>query len=275
MNKIKISVQKIKECFKKMIERPISPSAKIGFFILIGFIILGSYFTSGLNNISVLTNAQGITVSGTSERFVTSDRATISLNLIIDDSNISNDAGVKKITDARDSLVKYLVNFSIDGKDIDVKPMSSVSMCTIRDKNSWDTCLGKKYTEYMLNIDVSSNDVLKIKDLSLNINNYINNELSSYFQNVNLNVNSAQYFYTRLSSIKTEMLNEATKNAFERADAIARSTGDRAGSVITASQGVFQITSKDSVDTSDYGSYDTNTIDKKITAVVRVSFKVK
>jgi hypothetical protein len=71
------------------------------------------------------------------------------------------------------------------------------------------------------------------------------------------------------------MLNEATKNAFERAEAIAKSTGNHAGAVITASQGVFQITGKDSVDAQDYGIYDTSTIEKKITAVVRVSFKVK
>ena len=71
------------------------------------------------------------------------------------------------------------------------------------------------------------------------------------------------------------MLNEATKNAFERAEAIAKSTGNHAGAVITASQGVFQITGKDSVDAQDYGIYDISTIEKKITAVVRVSFKVK
>lgn len=275
MNNIKNVSQKIKECFTKLIHRPISSTATMGIIILIGFIILGSFFKSGLSNISVLTNAQGITVSGTSERFVTSDRATLSLNLTIDDSSISNDAGVKKITDARDTLIKFLVNYGIDAKEIDVQPMSSVPMCTLRDKNSWDTCLGKKYTEYLLNINVASDDVVKIKDLSLNINNYINNQLGSYFQNVNLNVNNTQYFYKKLSTIKTEMLNEATKNAFERAEAIAESTGNHAGNVITASQGVFQITSKDSVDASDYGSYDTSTVEKKITAVTRVSFKVK
>lgn len=275
MNNIKKITQRIKESFTKITQKPVSSTTTIGIIILIGFIILGSFFKSGLNNISVLTNAQGITVSGTSERYVTSDRGSLSINLTLDDSNISNDTGIKTIINARDSLIKYLVDYGIDSKDIDVQPISNISMCTLRDKNSWDTCLGKKYTEYILNMNVSSNDVNKIKDLSLNINNYVNNELKNYFQDVNLNINNTQYFYTKLSGIKTEMLNEATKNAFERAEAIAKSTGNHAGNVITASQGVFQITAKDSIDTSDAGSYDTSTIDKKITAVTRVSFKVK
>ncbi|MBP9766004.1 MAG: SIMPL domain-containing protein [Candidatus Pacebacteria bacterium] len=275
MNKFNTIIEKIEEYVKRKIESKIFPLMIICVAIILGFIILGSSFKSGLGNISVLANAQGITVSGTSEKYVTSDRASLSINLLIDNPNLSNEANLKKIIDARDSLIKYLVNHGIDSKEIDVQPTSNIPMCTLRDKNSWDSCLGKKYSEYMLNVNIASDDVMKIKDLSLNINNYINNELGSYFENVSLNINTTQYFYTKLSNIKTEMLNEATKNAFERAEAIARSTGNHAGNVITASQGVFQITSKDSVDTSDYGSYDTSTIDKKITAVTRVSFKVK
>lgn len=275
MNKFNTIIEKIEEYVKRKIESKIFPLMIICVAIILGFIILGSSFKSGLGNISVLANAQGITVSGTSEKYVTSDRASLSINLLIDNPNLSNEANLKKIIDARDSLIKYLVNHGIDSKEVDVQPTSNIPMCTLRDKNSWDSCLGKKYSEYMLNVNIASDDVMKIKDLSLNINNYINNELGSYFENVSLNINTTQYFYTKLSNIKTEMLNEATKNAFERAEAIARSTGNHAGNVITASQGVFQITSKDSVDTSDYGSYDTSTIDKKITAVTRVSFKVK
>jgi hypothetical protein len=48
-----------------------NPAFTLSIIILLGFIILGAFFKSSMNNISVLTNAQGITVSGTSERFVT------------------------------------------------------------------------------------------------------------------------------------------------------------------------------------------------------------
>lgn len=266
----------VKNYFKNDLKSVISrPAFVLGILFLLGFVVLGAYFKSGLNNISVLTNAQGITVSGTAEKFVTSDRGTISINIKTDSLDSSQSIAINKLSSARDSLVKYLVKYGIQEKDIDSLAFNTLDQCTLRDKNSWDTCLGKKYSEFNQTINISSDDVNKIKDLSLNINSYIDNNLAASFSGVEISVQGTQYFYTKLAEVKTEMLNEATKNAFERAEAIANSTNNHAGAVITASQGVFQITQKDSVDASDYGSYDTSTIDKKITAVVRVSFKVK
>ena len=55
---------------------------------------------------------------------------------------------------------------------------------------------------------------------------------------------------------------------------IAQSTGNSIGSVRSAKMGVLQITAADSTDVSDYGVYDTSTIEKDMTAVVNVSFAV-
>lgn len=248
----------------------------ISISVILGFIILGYSFNRGLSNISVLTNAQGITVSGISQREVVSDKGKITFLLSIDNSIITSDASVKKIVDARDSLIKYLTNIEkVKPEDISALSINTISSCTERDRNYYDNCIGKKYNVYNLSVAVASQDVNLIKDLSLNINTKIQNNLKTYFDGVNINTNQTEYYYGKFDAIKSEMLNEATKNAFERADAIANSTGNKAGEVITANQGVFQVTSKDSTDTSDYGYYDTSTIDKKITAVVRVSFKVK
>jgi len=43
----------------------------------------------------------------------------------------------------------------------------------------------------------------------------------------------------------------------------------------SADMGVFQVTAVNSVDVSDYGSYDTSAFEKQITAVVRRSFLYK
>ena len=42
-----------------------------------------------------------------------------------------------------------------------------------------------------------------------------------------------------------------------------------------AKTGVFQITSRNSTDVSDYGIYDTSSLEKDITAVVLVTFGMK
>ncbi len=84
-----------------------------------------------------------------------------------------------------------------------------------------------------------------------------------------------QYLYTQLSQLRIEMVAEATKDAKARAEAIARSTGNQVGTVRSAQTGVFQITSRHSTDVSDYGIYDTSSLDKDITAVVSVQFSLK
>ena len=66
----------------------------------------------------------------------------------------------------------------------------------------------------------------------------------------------------------------AAKDAKERAERIAQSTGNSIGAVRSAKMGVLQITAADSTDVSDYGVYDTSTIEKDMTAVVNVSFAV-
>ncbi|MEY4841099.1 MAG: hypothetical protein RLZZ374_2007 [Cyanobacteriota bacterium] len=47
------------------------------------------------------------------------------------------------------------------------------------------------------------------------------------------------------------------------------------GAITNADTGSFQITSPNSTETSDSGSYDTRTIDKDITAVMAVTFRVE
>ena len=116
---------------------------------------------------------------------------------------------------------------------------------------------------------VESDNVNLVRDLSLNADGVLANK------GVQLQTVSVDFFYNKLADIRAEMLAEASKNAKERAEAIAESTGNKIGSVKDASQGVFQVTQRNSTEVSDYGNYDTSTIEKKITAIVRASFEVK
>ena len=84
-----------------------------------------------------------------------------------------------------------------------------------------------------------------------------------------------EYLFTKLSDIRGELLAEATKDARERAKAIAESAGGRVGPVRQARMGVFQITPRFSTEESDYGMYDTSSLEKDVTAVVSVTFAVE
>jgi len=84
-----------------------------------------------------------------------------------------------------------------------------------------------------------------------------------------------EYLYTRLAELRSEMLAEAAADAHRRAQSMAGSVGSEVGAVRSARMGVFQITARNSTDVSDYGIYDTMSLEKDITAVVSVTFAVK
>jgi len=116
--------------------------------------------------------------------------------------------------------------------------------------------------------EVRSSDVEAITALSGRAADLIN-------EGVQLELYPIEYYYTRLSDLRTEMLAQAAADARRRAESIASSVGSRIGPVRSARTGVFQITARNSTDVSDYGIYDTSSLEKDITAVVSITFAVK
>ncbi|MGB1745405.1 MAG: SIMPL domain-containing protein, partial [Limisphaerales bacterium] len=80
------------------------------------------------------------------------------------------------------------------------------------------------------------------------------------------------YFFTKLEDLKLDLLEEAAANSKLRAERLAKSAGNRVVGVISASQGIFQITQPNSTQTSSWGMYDTSSIKKKCGPSSRWSF---
>ena len=83
------------------------------------------------------------------------------------------------------------------------------------------------------------------------------------------------YFYSKLSDEKVKMLEDATADAKDRASAMLKATNNKVGKIQSVNMGVFQITPVDSTSVSDMGISDTTTIEKKITSVANVTFRIK
>lgn len=94
-------------------------------------------------------------------------------------------------------------------------------------------------------------------------------------EGVPVQAQAPEYIYTKLAEIRTALLEDATKDARARAEAIVRSTGSQIGAVREARMGVFQITPRFSTEIADYGINDVTAIDKDVTAVVRVTFTIR
>ncbi len=79
-----------------------------------------------------------------------------------------------------------------------------------------------------------------------------------------------------LEESKMELLAKATANAFERAQTLARGSGNSIGKLASASQGVFHILARGSTSSSEWGGeYDTSTIEKTARVVVTLDYTVE
>jgi hypothetical protein len=104
-------------------------------------------------------------------------------------------------------------------------------------------------------VEINSGEVDSITDISRK-----STELIS--QGIVFTSYPPQYFYTKISDLKIDMIAEATKDSKNRATQIAEKSGSKCGKLRSASLGVFQITPANSNEVSDYGMNDTSSLNK-------------
>jgi uncharacterized protein len=229
----------------------------LGVCVVIASLVFGWFYSNAKKG------DDAISVTGSAKRRITSD-------LVIWSAGVSQQApqladAYKSLADNIPRIKQYLLSKGIPENQMTV---SSISSVTLKGKDS-DGNETNEITGYSLSqsIEVRSSDVQKIAQIARESTELLN-------QGILLESATPKYYYTAIGDLKIEMLGEAAKDAKERASKIAQSTGNSIGSVRSAKMGVLQITAADSTDVSDYGVYDTSTIDKDMTAVVNVSFAV-
>jgi len=205
-----------------------------------------------------------ISSTGSAKTLVTSD--TVKWNL-----NISRKAyeGTLKTEYANMAYDTQLVKDFLkkNGVSDEVITVSQISANEIYKYNSnGDT--GPR--EYNLNqtIKVESSDVQAIDALSKNVDELIN-------RGVFINGNYLEFYVSSLPELRVSLLSDAIKDAKARAEQIAESNGQSVGSLQSASSGVTQVLAPNSIDISDYGQYDTQSIEKEVMITVRATFFLK
>jgi len=227
------------------------------FVIALGIVISALLFAFRM------PSSESITVTGSASKTVVSDSAK--LNFELQTRQLSQKEAYNKLKVFYPVVEKYLLSKGIDKKDINKKAMSGYY--NYKSVNGYTTNEISSYNAN-LEISISSKDVQKIKEISNDIQTIADN-------GIDMQVYQPEFYYSDLASIKIELLKEASKDAKQRATSMLSATGSSVGKVKQIRMGVFQITPPDSTDVSDYGVNDTTTIDKKVTAVANVVFKVK
>ena len=106
----------------------------------------------------------------------------------------------------------------------------------------------------------------RIEDVSSKTSELINS-------GIELTSNSIQYTYSDLPSLKQSLIENATKDACERANKIVKTADGSLGKLKTASMGVFQITGQGSTEDDSYGgNNDTYSKNKTARITVRLEY---
>jgi len=223
-----------------------------------GLITASGVLVKGIRNAN-----DTITVTGASTERITSDYVDWSVE--VSQSGPSQQASYQGLQPAVERTVAFLRAQGIAADELELDSVKSEKEI-VRDPRNGELRSTTWTTKQA--ILIGSWDVAKIYKISGRIGQLIG-------QGIPLTINEPAYTYTRLAEKRVDMLAKATRDARNRAGAIARQAGSGIGAITNADTGTFQITVPNSTEANNYGSYDTSTIDKDITAVMAVTFRVE
>ena len=164
----------------------------------------------------------------------------------------------------------YLKKANISDKEIDFKKITTSPTYNnyYDDNGHWR----ETFTGYAAKqvVRIESRDIEKIEALTRDI-------AELYDQNIMINNNNPEYYYTKLSDLKIQMLAEASQDAKNRAETITKNAGAKLGDLKSANMGVFQITKPNSSE-EDYtwgGAFNTSSKEKRASINMRLTYYVK
>ena len=205
-----------------------------------------------------------ISVTGSGERKIRSDYMVWTARFSRRDPQMT--AAYQKLKEDVQSVKHYLTAHGIAENEMILSPVQTETLYFKNEKGG-DTNQIEAY-RLIQSVEIRSRDVDKVTNVSRESTELI-------YQGIEFISASPQYFYTRIAEPKLEMLAEASQNAKKRAEQMAASTGNKTGFMRSARMGVFQITPVNSVDVSDWGENDTQSLEKKVMAVVKVDFAIR
>ncbi|MDD4073929.1 MAG: SIMPL domain-containing protein [Candidatus Pacebacteria bacterium] len=229
--------------------------------ILNGAIILGVSFIIGLiivscSLIQIKSFDNVLVVTGSSKQIVTSDTVKWNANFTRTVYDYELNEGYNKMKNDETVIRNFLLEKGVSENEFTISPVSMDKVY-----NYEKTSISDQYTLNQ-SVIIDSKDINKITEISKSIQPIIE-------AGVILSARSPQYFYSGLSESRISLLPKAMEDAEKRAENIS---GRKVGSLKSVSMGVVQVLQPNSVDISDYGMYDTSTIEKEIMITVKATF---
>ena len=237
--------------------------ALLGLSLAAGLIISSAQITRVWLHIA---DSQVITVTGAALQDITSDTAIWSADFGTEADTLAE--AQRKLKGYNEKVTAFFKERGITNAEI-----SAISIQRLKPQSNQligDDANTKKTIAFHL--------LQYVRVTSTNIQQVINLQQQSVAlveQGVEFDDQGVQFIYSKTAEAKIEMLAAATRDARQRAEQIAGQGGRKIRALKSAKMGVFQITGRNSNETSAEGINDTSAKDKRIRAVVSANFMMQ
>lgn len=228
-------------------------SALLSLAILLGALAVGK-------GISGRNRNDAISVTGSAKQRITSDYVIWDASVSSQDSTPG--AAATELAAWTTRIRSFLTASGVQASELAVAPVSAVTVQKGSDENGNGKITGYRLTR---SFEVRSPRVAAISAV-------VDKSAKLLEEGIPIEAEPPQFVFTKLPSIRPTLLVKATRDALERARVLVEATGAHLGKPREVDVGVFQVTAPNSTDVSDYGEYDTSTLQKDVTAVVNVTF---
>ncbi|HNX33283.1 MAG TPA: SIMPL domain-containing protein [Kiritimatiellia bacterium] len=206
---------------------------------------------------------QAISVKGYAEKNIVSDIGKFSCTCTARGTSLNASYG--RLQTSRAAALDYLKRKGFRDEEI-VPGTIQTSKVFKRDAQGKETNEIEYYDAFQ-SLAVASGNVALIRDAATGITDLIKD-------GVDISASEPAFYVSDLQGTKLGLLAAATLDGQRRAAALADNGGGRVGALISARQGVFQITERNSTDTSGTGEYDTSAIEKTAKAIVTLEYAI-
>lgn len=233
----------------------------IYFAIILGICLIISASIGSFTFYKVRSPEDTLSVTGSVREKVTSDIAKWTSNFSRTVSTEDLKAGYQMMKNDQRLVLNFFEDNGFTEEDITISPIF-MEQLYLYDPNA------PKENLLRQTVEIQSTDVDKITYMAKN-----NQELID--QGVIFAIQSLEYYYSKLPELRIELIPDAINDAKLRAQKIAEGSGKTIGVIKSATLGVVQVLPVNSTEVSDWGTYDTSTIEKEVMIPVTVIFTLK
>ncbi len=236
-------------------------SAVVAVVLAVGMVLSAALLSKLLVRVR---HEQAITVKGYAEKDVSSDVGTFTCSYGARGPSLKD--AYEELARNRAAVVEYLKGKGFGDGEITLGTIATEKV-NRRDAQGKETN-EVEYYDLSQAVSVASHNIGAVKEVSTAITDLIKD-------GVDVSAGEAAYYVSDLKDTKLELLAKATEDGYRRAVTMAERSHGRVGALTSAQQGVFQITARNSTDTSGYGMYDTSAIEKTAKAVVTLEYAIE